>query len=77
MATEEPSEPGTKRIKCTLSVATIRYLEALSRTGLHGTGVPKVMTSLIEAGVRVAIEKQFIRRIEDAETEAGAPGAEC
>ena len=43
-------------------MATIRYLEKLSRTGTHGTSVPDVMTSLIEEGVRKAILDEFISK---------------
>jgi hypothetical protein len=66
MATEDDAgPPGTKRVPCTLSLATIRYLEALSKKGTHGKGVSKVMTTLIEEGVRRAILDRFIQQFED------------
>jgi hypothetical protein len=58
-------EPKTDRKACTLAVATIRYLERLSKKGTHGTSVPKVMTTLIEDGVRRAIESGYIKLEED------------
>ena len=67
MATEDDTAPsGTKRIPCTLSLATIRYLEALSKKGTHGKGVSKVMTTLIEEGVRRAILDKNVRIPEGA-----------
>jgi hypothetical protein len=66
MATEdEIGPPGTKRIPCTLSLATVRYLEALSKKGTHGKGVSKVLTALIEQGVRDAIDRHYIQLIEE------------
>ena len=58
-------EPNTDRKSCTLAMVTIRYLEALSKKGTHGTGVSKVMTTLIEQGIRQAIREGFIKQFED------------
>jgi hypothetical protein len=63
MASDDDGKMPTKRMTCTLGVATIRYLEMLSRTGVHGNDVPDVMTGLIEAGVRHAIAEEWIGRI--------------
>ena len=51
---------GTQQARCTLSGATIRYLEALTGTGTHGANVPQVMTTLIEQGVRRAMREGFL-----------------
>jgi len=48
---------------CTLGLTTIRYLEMLSRTGVHGTGVSDVMKGLIEASIRQAITDGWIGKI--------------
>ncbi len=69
MATEDDTaEPRTERRPCTLAAETIRYLEALSKKGTHGRGVSKVMTTLIEQGVRRAIREGFIKQFDDDET---------
>lgn len=60
-------DPKTDRKNCTLAVATIRHLERLSKKGTHGTSVSKVMTMLIEEGVRRAIESGYIKLEEDDE----------
>lgn len=60
MADEAEPEPKTERRACTLSVATLGYLEKLAKRGTHGSSVPKVMTSLIEEGIRQAIRERFI-----------------
>jgi hypothetical protein len=65
MTKEEDRESVTDRKTCTLALATIRYLERLSTKGTHGSSVPKVMTQLIEEGVRQAIREGFIRQEED------------
>ncbi len=65
---ESKSDPGTERKPCTLALETIRYLEALSKKGTHGRGVSKVMTTLIEQGVRQAIREGFIKQFEDDQT---------
>lgn len=63
MASDDDSKAPTKRMTCALGLATIRYLEMLSRTGVHGNDVPDVMTGLIEAGVRQAIAEEWIGKI--------------
>jgi hypothetical protein len=65
MIADDSAGPDTDRRKCTLSLVTIRYLEALSKKGTHGRGISGVMTTLIEQGVRQAIEKGYIKLIED------------
>jgi hypothetical protein len=62
---KEKPEPGTDRKSCTLALETIRYLDALSKKGTHGRGVSKVMTTLIEQGVRRAIIEGFIKQFDD------------
>jgi len=44
---------------------TIQYLEALVRRGTHGTSVSNVMTTLVETGVRDAIERGYIKLIDE------------
>ena len=54
-----------------MSPMMIRYLETLSKKGTHGRGVSKVMTTLIEQGVRRAIEARYIELLDDTDdTEA-------
>jgi hypothetical protein len=54
----------TERVPVTLTSETISYLEDLVRIGTHGTTVPGVARTLIEQGVRDAIEKAFISQRE-------------
>lgn len=56
---------ATIRKPCTLTVLTFRRLERLKRIGSHGASVPAIMTNFIEAGVRDAIEKGYIRLEDD------------
>ena len=72
MADDIKPEPGTDRKSCTLTVQTIAYLEQLSKKGTHGKGVTKVMTTLIEQGVRRAIREDFINQMEDEGTGSDA-----
>jgi hypothetical protein len=64
---EEESGPPNERKYCTLAPITIRRLRILAKKGTHGTSVPKVMTALIEAGVRDAIEKHYLSLEDGAE----------
>jgi hypothetical protein len=61
MVDDDKTGPGTEQRKCTLSTATIRYLELLAARGTHGSRVSGVMTTLIEQGIRNAIEKGYIK----------------
>ena len=63
MTDDDMEGAGTKQVKCTLSVVTIRYLGMLSRTGVHGKDIPDVMKGLIEAGIRQAITDEWIGKI--------------
>jgi hypothetical protein len=63
MTVDDMEAPGTKQIKCTLGVTTIRYLGMLSRTGTHGNNIPDVMKGLIELGIRQAITEGWIGKI--------------
>ena len=65
MADEPKPDPGTDRKCCTLAAETITYLERLSKKGTHGKSVSKVMTTLIEQGVRQAIREKFIKQIDE------------
>ncbi len=56
---EEEEEPNVRRY-CTLSVKTIDRLKKLKKKGSHGTSVPKIMTSMIEAGVRAAYKDGYL-----------------
>jgi hypothetical protein len=58
---EEASDPANERKYCTLAPITIRRLKILAKKGTHGTSVPKVMSSLIEEGVRTAIKEGFLK----------------
>jgi hypothetical protein len=65
LMTEEPEEEAkTERRCCTLALLTVKRLERLAKLATHGTSVPKVMTNLIEAGIRMAITEGYLR-IED------------
>ncbi len=66
MPSRSSAKPETKREQCTLSMATIRYLEVLSMRGTHGTSVPGVMTTLIEEGIRNAIREKFLEPLPEA-----------
>jgi hypothetical protein len=55
----------TTRKTCTLAVLTVRRLERLKQRATHGTSISGVMTALIEAGVRDALEKGYIRLEDD------------
>lgn len=56
---EEEEEPNVRRY-CTLSVKTVDRLTKLRRRGSHGTSVPKIMTAMIEAGVRAAHKDGYL-----------------
>ena len=56
---EEEEEPNVRRY-CTLSVKTIDRLKKLKKRGTHGTSVPKIMTAMIEAGVRKAHKADYL-----------------
>ena len=60
MSDDNEDDAGTERRSCTLAAVTIRRLERLAKLGTHGTSVPKVMSNLIEAGIREAIEKGYM-----------------
>lgn len=60
MADDTDYDGSTERRTCTLAAITIRRLERLARLGTHGTSVSKVMSSLIDMGIREAIEKNYI-----------------
>ena len=64
---DEDNDPPNERRYCTLSPITVRRLQLLAKRGTHGTSVPKVMTTMIEQGIRDAIEKDYLK-IEDGET---------
>jgi hypothetical protein len=57
--------PETTKKSCTLSVLTLRRLERLARRATHGPTASAVMTYFIEAGVRDAIERGYIRLEDD------------
>jgi hypothetical protein len=63
--TDDDKPIPTKRRACTLAVLTLGRLERLKRRGTHGTTIAGVMTTFIEAGVRDAIEKGYIRLEDD------------
>ena len=49
-----------KRLDFTVSAQTHRFLSALKKRGTHGGSVAKVARSLIEQGIREAIDKRYI-----------------
>lgn len=51
----------TDRRAITLANATWAYLEEMSKLGTHGTTGPGVAATLVEIGVREAIEKGYLR----------------
>ncbi len=51
----------TSRQWVTLTDQTLEYLEKLAKLGTHGASVPDVAKTLIEAGLRDAIEKKFLK----------------
>jgi hypothetical protein len=59
MADDEEEEP-TRRIDLSVSAQTYRFLTALKKRGTHGGSVAKVARSLIESGIRKAIDKNYI-----------------
>ena len=56
---DEEEEPNKRRY-CTLSLKTIERLQKLKKRGAHGTSIPKIMTSMIEAGVRDAHKTGYL-----------------
>jgi hypothetical protein len=64
---EEDKPIPTKRRTCTLTLRTIRRLDRLKRHGTHGPTIAAVMTAFIEAGVREAIDRGYIRIEDDNE----------
>ena len=60
MSDDEEEEPP-KRIDLTVSAQTYRFLLALKKRGTHGGSVAKVARSLIESGIRKAIDKGYIQ----------------
>ena len=59
MAEDEEDEPP-KRLDFTVSAQTYRFLSGLKKRGTHGGSVAKVARSLIEQGIRDAIDKKYI-----------------
>lgn len=51
----------TDRRAITLANATWAYLDELSELGTHGTTAPGVAATLIENGIREAIEKGYLK----------------
>jgi hypothetical protein len=60
MDREKPAK--TKRLPVTLSLATHDYLANLALKGTHGTSVTDVAKTLIEEGIRQAIQNGFLDR---------------
>lgn len=55
----EGKEPFRRNV--TFSPPTIAYLKDIVKTGTHGSDVTAVIRSLVEQGVREAIDKKLIR----------------
>ena len=62
---------ATKRLSVTLAVATHEYLAVLASQGTHGTSLPDVAKTLIEEGVRNAIEKGFLGTLRESRPDDG------
>jgi hypothetical protein len=56
---DDDEEPNRRRY-CTLSDKTIERLTKLRKRATHGTSVPKIMTAMIEAGVRQAHKDGYL-----------------
>ena len=50
----------SERLQISLSAESHEYLERLAKKGTHGTKKTDVARTLIEAGIRDAIEKRYI-----------------
>ncbi|MBL6928798.1 MAG: hypothetical protein ISR44_06455 [Rhodospirillales bacterium] len=57
---EDGEEEQNVRRYCTLSLKTLERIRKLRRRETHGTSVPKIMTSMIEAGVRQAHKDGYL-----------------
>ncbi len=58
----QDEDVGSSRRSCTLSAPAIKRLEKLAKNGAYGTTLPRVMTSLIEQGLRQAMQEGFIKK---------------
>jgi hypothetical protein len=56
---DDKDEPGARRY-CTLGNKTIARLRKLKKRGTHGSSIPKIMTALIEAGIRDAHKAGYL-----------------
>lgn len=50
-----------KRFELTLAVETYAFLEALKKLGTHGSTARAVARTLIEMGIRDAIERGYLK----------------
>lgn len=57
---EDKEEPGLRRA-CTLQPVTLQRLQRMKKTKLWGGTVSKVMTSLIEEGIRNALRDELLK----------------
>ena len=64
MATDDKPIPTARR-SCTLAAVSLRRLQRLKVRGAYGTTVAGIMTTFIEAGLREANEKGYIRFEDD------------
>jgi hypothetical protein len=53
---------ATERKAITLSIPMWAYLDELARLGTHGTTAPAVASTLVEEGIRLAMEKGFLKK---------------
>lgn len=58
--TADDADEPAKRRYCTLAVKTLVRLEKLKKRGTHGTSVARIMTAMIEAGVRDAHKAGYL-----------------
>jgi hypothetical protein len=65
MAEADDEKPDTVKKSCTIARLTLRRLQRLAKRHTHGTTPSAVMVTFIEAGMREAIEKGYIRAEDD------------
>lgn len=64
---DESEDKGVETIRktCTLAVASVRRLERLAKRATHGPNAAAIMANFIEAGLRDAIERGYIKLEDD------------
>jgi hypothetical protein len=65
MVETDDEKPDTIKKSCTIARLTLKRLQRLAKRHTHGTTPSAVMVTFIEAGMREAIEKGYIRTEDD------------